>query len=63
MYSYVTMGTIAGFGGEAMGLRLHSHDLESHGVTHHVAPEAASELKPQLEAKFHMYCIVFPLMT
>jgi hypothetical protein len=21
MYSYVTMGTIAGFGGEAMGLR------------------------------------------
>jgi hypothetical protein len=29
--------------------------LESCGGAHHVAPEAAAELKAQVEAKFHMY--------
>jgi hypothetical protein len=32
--------------------------LESHGGTHHVAPEVASEVKAQVEAKFHMYYLV-----
>jgi hypothetical protein len=35
-----------------------SLNLESHGGAHRVAPEAASELKAQAEAKFHMYCFV-----
>jgi hypothetical protein len=37
------------------GQSLHGHDLESHSGSHHVAPEAAVELKAQTEAKFHMY--------
>jgi hypothetical protein len=37
------------------GESLHSHNSESHGCTHRVAPEAAVELKDHTEAKFHMY--------
>jgi hypothetical protein len=32
--------------------------LESCGGAHCVAPEATSELKAQVEAKFQMYCFV-----
>jgi hypothetical protein len=40
------------------GQSLHGCDSESHGGTHRVAPEAASELKAQVEAKIHMYYFV-----
>jgi hypothetical protein len=52
------VGTAIGFSGEATGLSLHGHDSESCGGTHRVAPEAAAELKAQVEAKFHMYYFV-----
>jgi hypothetical protein len=38
--------------------RLHDLDLESYSGAHRVAPEATSELKAQVEAKFHMCCFV-----
>jgi hypothetical protein len=41
------------------GWNLHGCDSESRGGTHHVAPEAASELKAQAEAKFHIYYFCF----
>jgi hypothetical protein len=37
---------------------LHGFNRESHDGAHRVAPEAASELKAQAVAKFHMYCFV-----
>jgi hypothetical protein len=37
---------------------LHGRDSESHGSTHRVAPEVVAELKAQVEAKVHMYCLV-----
>jgi hypothetical protein len=40
------------------GHSLHSRDFKSCGGTHRVASEVASELKPQAEAKFHIYCFV-----
>jgi hypothetical protein len=40
------------------GQSLHGCDSESHGGTHRVAPEAASELKAQVEAKIHMHYFV-----
>jgi hypothetical protein len=33
----------------------HNLDWESHGDAHCVAPEAASDVKAQAKAKFHMY--------
>jgi hypothetical protein len=38
---------------------LHGFDWESHGGAHRVSPEAASKIKAQAEAKFHMYCFYF----
>jgi hypothetical protein len=46
-----------GFDSEIAGLMppLHDPDWESLSGAHHVALEAASEVKAQAEAKFHMY--------
>jgi hypothetical protein len=41
------------------GKILHGHDSESYGGTHHVARAATSDLKAQLEDKFHMYYLCF----
>jgi hypothetical protein len=38
-----------------MGIKPPWYGLKSRGGAHHVAPEAAAELKAQAEAKFHMY--------
>jgi hypothetical protein len=40
------------------GQSLHVHGSESHGGAHRVAPQAASKMKAQAEAKFDMYCRV-----
>jgi hypothetical protein len=48
-YSYGTVGTSMGFGGEIVGT------CESCGGDHRVATEAMSMVKAQAEAKFHMY--------
>jgi hypothetical protein len=37
------------------GGSLHGRYSESHGGTHHVAPEVVAELKALTEAKIHMY--------
>jgi hypothetical protein len=34
---------------------LHNLDWDSRGGAHCVAPEAASEVKTQVKAKFHIY--------
>jgi hypothetical protein len=44
-----------GFDGEIAGLKPPQSWLESCGGAHCVAPEAATEVKAQAEAKFHMY--------
>jgi hypothetical protein len=38
------------------GYSLHGRDSESHGGNHRVAPEVATELEAQVEAKFYMHC-------
>jgi hypothetical protein len=55
MYSYGIVSTSVGFNGEIVGISLHDHDWESRSGAHRVAPEAASKVKAQAEAKFHMY--------
>jgi hypothetical protein len=37
---------------------LHNFNWESRCGTHHVDPKDVSEVKAQVEAKFHMYCFV-----
>jgi hypothetical protein len=58
MYSYVTSGTFAEFGGEIMGQSVHDLDWESRGGAHRVAPEVASVVKAQAEAYYNMHCLV-----
>jgi hypothetical protein len=40
------------------GESLHNFNWESRGGAHRAAPEDASEIKAQAEAKSHMYCFV-----
>jgi hypothetical protein len=57
-YSYVIAGVTTGFCGEAMGLKPPWSRPRSCSGTHCVAPEDMTELKAQVEAKFHMFCFV-----
>jgi hypothetical protein len=41
------------------GESLHDLKPESYGSGHHVAPEVASEVKAQVDAKFHMYFLIW----
>jgi hypothetical protein len=53
------VGTLVGFGSEIARLKPPRSRLRIlHGGAHHVAPKAASEVKAQAEAKFHMYWLV-----
>jgi hypothetical protein len=57
-YSYVILGTSAGFNGEIMGYSLHDFDWESYGGAHHIAAEAVCKVKAQAKVKLYMYCLV-----